>query len=293
MPPPGDVRRAAAGAAALLAAAFGPAAAEEGGVVSIGGAITEIAYALGAGDRLVARDSTSVWPEAALALPDVGYLRRLSAEPILAMRPGLILLEADAGPPAALDQLRAAGANVATIPDAPTPAGVVDKVAAVAAALGLEAEGRALAARLEREFAEVRARAAAVEDPPRVLFLLSVGQGAPMAAGRDTSADSIIALAGAANAVAGFEGYKPLSMEAAAGAAPDVLLVTERTLDRLGGRGALLARPEVAATRAGREGRLVVMDGLLLLGFGPRAPEAARLLADEIHSAAGAPAAER
>ncbi len=49
-------------------------------VVTLGGDVTEIVYALGAQSALVARDSTSMWPEEALKLPDVGYLRQLNAE---------------------------------------------------------------------------------------------------------------------------------------------------------------------------------------------------------------------
>jgi ABC-type hemin transport system substrate-binding protein len=60
----------------------------------LGGDVTEIVYALGAASSLVARDSTSQWPQAANALPDVGYLRQLNAEGILSMRPTLVLASA-------------------------------------------------------------------------------------------------------------------------------------------------------------------------------------------------------
>ncbi|VTR57591.1 Hemin-binding periplasmic protein hmuT precursor [Serratia fonticola] len=49
-------------------------------IVSIGGDVTEIAFALGAGDEVVARDSTSLHPAAVQKLPDVGYMRQLNAE---------------------------------------------------------------------------------------------------------------------------------------------------------------------------------------------------------------------
>ncbi|TIQ53378.1 MAG: hemin ABC transporter substrate-binding protein, partial [Mesorhizobium sp.] len=52
-------------------------------IAAIGGSITEIVFALGEEDRLVARDSTSRYPEAALKLPDVGYMRQLSPEGVL------------------------------------------------------------------------------------------------------------------------------------------------------------------------------------------------------------------
>ena len=252
-------------------------------IVSVGGAVTEIVYALGAEHRLIAVDSTSRHPPEAGELPNVGYMRRMSAEAILALEPGLVLAEADAGPPAALAQLRAVGVPLVMVPDHPSPRGVLDKVTTVARALGLEDGGRELSARLALEFEELRARLEAVERRPSVLFLLSIGRGAPLAGGRGTSADGIIALAGGSNAAAAFDGYKPLSPEAAAGAAPEFLLVTERTLKLLGGPATLLERPEIAVMRTGRGARLVVMDGLLLLGFGPRTPEAVRRLAAALH----------
>jgi iron complex transport system substrate-binding protein len=273
-------------AGAVLGVAGAPAAADgvdRSRIVAVGGDVTEIVFALDAGDRLVAVDSTSQYPAAARELPDVGYLRRLSAEPILSLQPDRVLAAEDAGPPQALDQLRDAGVEVTTVPDIPTPQGVVRKVRRVAAALGLEPRGRALAARLERRFAALSDRLAAVSDKPRVLLLLSVGRGTPMTAGTDTAADGIIRLSGGANAVQGLSGYKPLSPEAMVEAAPDVVLVTHRTLEQLGGERALLDRPALSATPAGRTGRVVAMDGLLLLGFGPRTPTAIAELAEALH----------
>ncbi|MFC6216090.1 heme/hemin ABC transporter substrate-binding protein, partial [Fodinicurvata halophila] len=260
----------------LCLAVTAPASAREPAperVVSIGGAVTELVYELGAEERLVAVDSTSLYPPDALErLPDVGYLRSLSAEPILALDPDLVLALEDAGPPEALAQLRDAGVRIETIPNTPTPAGVAEKTRAVGTALELEQEAERLAQRLEAELNTLETTLAEAESRPRVLFLLSIGRGAPMAGGRGTAADGIISLAGGANAVTAFEGFKPLSPEAALEAAPDVVLVTKSTLDALGGREALLARPELAGTPAGAEQRLVVMNSLLLLGFGVRPP---------------------
>ena len=263
---------------------FGEAGAQHGSrIVSVGGSITEIVYALGAADRLIAVDSTSLHPPEARAHPDVGYMRRLSAEPILAMKPTLLLAVEDAGPATVLDQLRAAGTKLVIVPDDPSPEGVIEKVRVIAEALGLEEEGQKIADRLRQDLVRLGEALEDVERTPSVLFMLSIGRGAPLAAGRDTSAASIIELAGGRNAIDAFEGYKPLSPEAMVGAAPEVLLVTDRTLGLLGGERALLSRPEIAATPAGREARLITMNGLLLLGFGPRTPEAIRNLAAGLH----------
>ncbi|WP_193369042.1 heme/hemin ABC transporter substrate-binding protein [Pelagibius marinus] len=259
-------------------------------VVAVGGSVTEIVYALGLGERLLAVDSTSLYPAAARQLPNVGYMRQLSAEPILALGPDLVLAIEDAGPQAALDQLRDAGLPVVLIPDEPTPEGALAKIDLVAAALDAGPAGRALRIELEVKLQAVREAFAQVDARPRVLFLLSIGNGrVPMAAGRDTSAAGIIELAGGENAIDAFESYKPLSPEAAVAAAPEVLLVTTRSLDLLGGREGLLQIPEIALTPAGRKGNIVVMDSLLLLGFGPRTAAAAAELGKRLHPAITVP----
>lgn len=261
----------------------------DGPVVSIGGDVTEIVYALGMGERVVAVDITSRHPQEAQDLPQVGYMRQLSAEPILSLSPALILAIADSGPPQVLDQLQSAGTCLALIPDAHSTEGVLRKVEAVAAALDRRAEGEALGAELQAEFAALQASLSAVKDKPRVLFLFSVGEGAPMVGGRKTSADAIIALAGGQNAIDSFEEFKPASSEGIIAAAPDVVLVSDMTLEKLGGMEGLLQRPDIAQTPAGKAKRVVAMESLLLLGFGPRTPQAIRDLATALHPAYVAP----
>jgi iron complex transport system substrate-binding protein len=276
---------------ALLLLAGSAAQADDGRVVAVGGSVTEIVFALGEEARLLAVDSTSLYPAATQELPNVGYMRQLSAEPILALGPDLVLAIADSGPAAALQQIRDAGVPVVTVPDDYTPEGVLEKIDIVAAALGVEAKGRALRAEVAAELAAVKAAFGDVAARPRVLFLLTISQGrTTVAAGRKTSAEGIIALAGGVNAVDGFESYKPLSPEAAVAAAPEVLLIGARSLDLLGGMAGLLAIPEVALTPAAQNKRVVVMDTLLLLGFGPRTAEAAAQLGKELHPEIAPPA---
>lgn len=281
---------------ALLGALTTQAAAEcngvvpEGPIVSIGGDVTEIVYALGAGDRVIAVDLTSRHPEAAQALPQVGYMRQLSAEPILSLSPALILAIGDSGPPVVMDQLRAAGACVVLIPDIHSAVGVIQKVEAVGAALDRKADAAALAAQLQAQFDAMAASVAAVPDQPRVLFLFTVGEGAPLVGGQNTSADAIIALAGGRNAIETFSDFKPVSSEGVIAAAPDVILATEMTVERLGGVEALLSRTDISQTPAGKAKRVVVMSSMLLLGFGPRTPDAVRDLAAALHPTFVAPA---
>lgn len=277
-------------AAAILALAMpfsgmaGPAAAAEK-IIAIGGDVTEIVHALGHGERLIAVDSTSVYPPAVRELPNVGYMRNLSAEPILAMAPDHILAIADAGPASAVDVLKAAGVRYTTIPDEPSVAGTLAKVRAVGDAIGETERANAMAEAIEREVASLRDRVAGYRERPRTLFLLSVGRGGLMAGGAGTSADAMIKLAGGQNIAADVQGYKSFEPEAMNRLDPEVVVVTERTLQAQGGADAMLAAPQFAGTTAAKQGRLVAMDGGLLLGFGPRLPEALTRLAEALHPA--------
>ncbi|MEX0808121.1 MAG: ABC transporter substrate-binding protein [Dongiaceae bacterium] len=252
-------------------------------IVSVGGSITEILYALGAGGDIVAADTTSIYPSETADLPKVGYMRALAAEPILALNPGLVIATDDAMPQTVLDQIAAAGVPVSIIVDDPTADGAVYKIRQIAAATDHEAAGAALANEVEAGFRDLAAALEGAEGRPQVLFLLSVGDGAAMAAGQETAADGIISLAGGSNALNGFVGYRPLSPEAAAGLDPALVVVAAHSVETMGGIDAMVARPDLGLIPAVRDGRILVIDANYLLGFGPRSADAARELALQLH----------
>ncbi|MEQ8653261.1 MAG: hemin ABC transporter substrate-binding protein [Kiloniellales bacterium] len=252
-------------------------------IVSVGGSVTETLFALGLGDRLIAVDSTSLYPPEAQGLPQVGYVRSLAAEPIVALAPDLVLAEADAGPQAVLDQLREAGVEVVLVPDRPSPQGIVEKVLFIADAVDRPDEGVALADSIAVAFDRLEAERQAVREVPSVLFLLS-HSGPPMAAGRDTSAEAVIRLAGGRNVIDDFSGYRPLSPEMAVQAKPDVILLTQQGVQQMGGLEGVYAHPALGLTPAAQNKRVYAYDALLLLGFGPRTPEVAAALQAALQS---------
>lgn len=274
-------------ATAFAAPAFAVDAAAKTGaaqrVVSIGGAVTEIVFALGAGDRLVARDSTSTYPEAATALPDAGYMRALSAEGVIGMKPDSIVAIEGSGPPEQLSLLQQSGIPVTMIPEGYDAAAIDRKIRAVGAALGREREASALA---ERVTADLAAAARAADRPAatrkRVLFVLSLQDGKIQAGGTGTAADAIITLAGGRNALEGVKGYKAVTPEALIGARPDVILMMARG-NHKASADAVFADKALALTPAAARRDLVVLDGLTLLGFGPRTAEAVRVLSSALY----------
>lgn len=257
-------------------------------VVTLGGAITETAFALGAGGEVVGTDLTSLYPPAAAALPRLGYVRQLGAEGVLSLHPGLVLASADAGPPAAIAQVQAAGVEVVRLDEVRDPEGALGRIRAIGAALGRGGAAAAMAEGVGADIATVRGRLPQGREP-RVLFLLSAGRAAPMAAGAGTAAEAMIVLAGGRNAVEGLRNYRALSAEAVIEAAPDVIVTTTDTLAGVGGTKGLLALPGIDGTSAAVAGRVAAFDGLALLGFGPRLALALRDLALALHPGLAVP----
>lgn len=245
-------------------------------VLSIGGAVTEIVYALGEQDRLVARDATSTYPSDAAKLPDVGYMRQLSSEGVLSVEADLILAIDGAGPPETMDVLSAASIPVVRIPDDNSVDGIVAKVTAIGKALDVPERAAVLADRIRAELTAAKAVSDAVptQERKRVLFVLSAQGGRIMAGGADTSADAVITLAGGINAAGTFGGYKHITDEAVALAAPDFILMMDRSGDYAITDEALFSMPAILPTPAARNRAIIRMNGLLLLGFGPRTAQA-------------------
>ena len=251
-------------------------------IASIGGSLTEIVFALGEQGRLVARDSTSIYPQDALKLPDVGYMRQLSPEGVLSVNPSGILALQGSGPKEAIDVLKKASVPYIEVPESFDHHGIVEKIRVVGKALGVESKAERLAASVDARLKAAESQTASIKDRKRVLFILSIQGGKILASGSDTAADGIVKLAGGVNAIEGFSGYKQLSDEAVLTANPDIVLMMDRD-GAPGSTGDPFENPAIAATPAGTKRALVRMDGAYLLGFGPRTADAVHDLAVSLY----------
>ncbi|MDB5931576.1 MAG: transporter substrate-binding protein [Polaromonas sp.] len=256
-------------------------------IVSVNGAMTEIVYALGAGAQLAGTDTTSLFPPAALATPKVGYMRQLSAEGLLSLRPDAVIGTTEAGPSVVMDQIRGAGVKVELVEADHSWGELQRKVAVAGRATSRSAQAALLQARLDAEWAGVLARVARhAGRKPRAIFVLSHA-ASPQVAGSQTAAHAVLGHAGFVNAfappgqAAAFAGYRPMTAEALVGAAPDVLITTTQGLQASGGLEKFWSRPGLELTPAYRNRALLVFDALYLLGFGPRMPHAVA----ELHQA--------
>jgi len=254
-------------------------------LLCIGGDITEIVHALGAGGRVVAVDTTSQFPESVLKeKKSVGYMRALSSEGVISVNATLVLASERSGPPEVVKTLKTTSVPFVEIPDGYSASGIADKVRLIARAIGAEAEGEKVVRQVEADFAVLAERTAKIKRPLRALFVLTVQNGRITVGGQGTSADSILRLAGAENAATAVTGFRPLPNESIVELAAEVIVAMRRS-----GPGGthdveqLFALKGLESTPAGANRRLVVMDGLYLLGFGPRAPAAARDLMGKLY----------
>jgi len=247
-------------------------------IVSLNGTVTEVICALGFEKSLAGVDVTSTYPAAVQKLPKVGHNRNISAEPVLALQPDLILATSNFLSPAVIEQFKATGVKTVVLEQEYSVAGTKQLIRAIAAALQATGKGEALCKQLDRQQQALQV----AQQSKKVLFIYARGAGTLMVAGQDTPLDKIITLAGAKNAATGFKDFKPLTTEALVAANPDVILLFDSGLQSLGGINGLLQVPGIPQTTAGRQQHIIAMDGQLLSGFGPRVIEAVKILSEKI-----------
>lgn len=279
--------RALAIVAFTLLVGCGETSQESKGVISIGGDITEIIYALGKIDQVIGRDTTSFHPESVTRLPDVGYVRQLGAEGLLSLSPDLIIASSETGPPEVVEQIRQTGIPFVLTEGGFNLAGLLKRIETIGKTLDAETEAERLSQSIIAKMQKIDKKLAAVSRKPKVLFLMSASDGSPMAAGKGTAADAIINLAKGENIFENQSGYKAYSYEALADARPDIIMMMEHSLASLGGIETIQAHPALGMTPAARSGNILSIDGLFLLGFGPRLPEAIAYVADRFHGGLG------
>ncbi|TSC34092.1 hemin ABC transporter substrate-binding protein [Corallococcus sp. Z5C101001] len=237
-------------------------------LVTIGPAVTQTVFALGAGDRVVGVDDSSTALPEASKLRSVGYQRALSAEGVLSLGAVMLLGSAEAGPPGVLEQLKQAGMKVETFTNEPTVESARSRIQTIAERLGIPEQGKALVAKLDADLARASGRAAQVKGtkPPRVLAIYSRGAGTMMVAGAGSVADTLIRLTGAVNAAGDLQGYKPLGAEAVVAAAPDFVLLPAGSVTTVGGEEGLAKLPGLSQVKGWK---LVTVEDVDFMGLGP------------------------
>ncbi|MCG6306235.1 heme/hemin ABC transporter substrate-binding protein [Vibrio vulnificus] len=235
-------------------------------IISAGSAVTELILALHAEQSLVAVDVTSQLPEGQ-PLPKIGYHRRLSAEGLLALSPTKLIGSDEMGPAPVLQQLKSTGVDIEVVNTQANVDGLKARIDQIAAILNKPQEAQQLKSQVDQQVQSLKANQP-TEQKKKVLFLLIHEGRAANVAGTDTTPDAIIRLAGAINPAADkITAYKPLSSESMVEMQPDVILVSGRSFEKLGGPDAIIRMmPLLAATPAGQNKQIVAIDGAALVG---------------------------
>jgi ABC-type hemin transport system, periplasmic component len=250
-------------------------------IVSLNGAVTEIVAALGHEKEIVGVDVTSTYPETIkTTAADLGHVRSITIESIIALKPTVIIgTEKDMSPELA-EKIKNAGIEAHILKQEFTPEGTKKLIAEVAGILKTT-DFKALTDKIDADLAKVQPIAKA----PKVLFIYARGAGTLMVSGKNTPVEKTIALAGGQNAVTEFEDFKPLTPESLIKGNPDVILLFTSGLESLGGVDGLLKIQGVDKTNAGKNKKIIALDGALISGFGPRVGEGAAALNAELITA--------
>lgn len=235
-------------------------------LVVVGGDLTEIVFALNQGSQVVAIDDSSSYPEQVKHLPSVGYVRALSTEGVLSVKPDRLIVSAYAGPKPVVKQLKQAGIDIATVPQKTTIAGIKQKIMQIADFLAVSEQGKALVKEVDQSMQQLTQR---LQQQPhrknKAMIFMGMQSGQLMAAGTGTKASAVLKLMGLDNPMK-HKSYKPLSQEALIKVNPEIIIV------------ALM--PNQAAdqspfkhTKAYQNKAIYFVDSNALLSFGPRLPQ--------------------
>lgn len=239
-------------------------------IVTLNGGITEIVAALGHEKEIVGTDVTSTYPESLKATAkDLGHVRSMTIEPIMAVSPTLILASDKDINPELMGKIKASGIKTEVFKQEFTVDGTKKLIADVAKAIG-NTDYQKLNDKIDADLKQIQP----IAKKPKVLFIYARGNML-MVSGKNTPMASLIELAGGENAVNDFEDFKPLTPEAVVKANPDVLFFFTSGLQGAGGNEGALKMPGVSQTNAGKNKKIIAMDGGLVSGFGPRLGEAA------------------
>jgi iron complex transport system substrate-binding protein len=259
--------------------------------MDISGSIAATVFGLGFGDRVVGRDVSTTFEEAAELPVITSGGHTVNSEAVIALRPDVVITDGTIGPIDVVLQLRDAGIPVVFVDTEPTVEGVGELARQVAHALGADAAGDELASRLvtgiESKVDEIAAILPSAP-PLRMMFLyLRGGSGIYYLFGAESGAGELIEALGGVDVATelGFDGMRPMTDEALVAANPDLILVMTGGLASAGGVDGLLeAKPAVALTAAGERRRFVDMSDGDVLSFGPRTADVLDALARAVYA---------
>ncbi len=244
-------------------------------IVCISKQYSEIIYALGAEEYIVAVDVSSSYPPEIKNLPTIGYHRALAAEPILSMKPTLILEDNNIGPQHVVTQLKDLKIPMKQFGQYEnTIAGTDSLIREMGNYFHKEEKAEALCEKLDADINLAKQEALSYEKKPIVL-VIHFGQASNiyLVMTKNSTAGQMIDWAGGEIAVDGERGMMQFSPEVVAQSNPDVILLTDFGYDRLGSTESVGTLPGVSSTRAFKNGRVFRVEEHDMVYLGPRTGE--------------------
>lgn len=246
-------------------------------IVIAGGSLTEIVFALGAGDDVVGVDKTSSYPEEVKQLPQIGYWKLLNIEGVLSLRPTLFITLNDVEPDNVIEKVSESKVDVLALRRVPgTIELLYENINKIASKLNKQEEGEKLINRIKANLADIQAKIATHPQKTKVLSLMSMS-GSNSVAGKNTTIDALITIAGGEN-LATHNSFKSYTAESIIAINPEVIILNKYSIDQLGGLDKVNTIPGITETSAFKNNRITVIDDSYLFGIGPRVDEAAKLL---------------
>lgn len=246
-------------------------------IVIAGGSLTEIVFAIGAGDDVVGVDKTSSYPEKVKQLPQIGYWKLLNIEGVLSLRPTLFITLNDVEPDNVIEKVSESKVDVLALRRVPgTIELLYENINKIASKLNKQEEGEKLINRIKANLADIQAKIATHPQKTKVLSLMSMS-GSNSVAGKNTTIDALITIAGGEN-LATHNSFKSYTAESIIAINPEVIILNKYSIDQLGGLDKVNTIPGITETSAFKNNRITVIDDSYLFGIGPRVDEAAKLL---------------
>lgn len=245
--------------------------------ISLAPNLTEVVFAIGAGDKLVGRTSYCDYPPEAKAVAEVGDTRTPAIEKIIGLRPQVVLVSTASQLEVFTQQLQSQ--NIAVfVTDPHDLEGVFRSIAQVGEILGQKEQADQLVKKL-RDRTNAVEQAVKGKQPVRAFYQVS---GEPLyTAGRDSFVTDLMRRAGAASVTADVPGAWPkYSNESALAAKPEAII-----LPTGGSMGA--ANSDVTAalrqSPAALQGRVYKINDDYLARPGPRAIDGLEAMAKALH----------
>ena len=248
-------------------------------IVSLTPATTEILFALGAGDRLVATTDFDDYPPQVTTLPHVATYSSVDVEKIVGLGADLVIAGGNAfNNPDSVTQLRRLGIPVLVV-YAATVDGVLADIELVGAAVGRATEASALAADMRAQFEQVRSLTASLPHP-RTFYELDATKEIYGPAD-DSFIAEMITYAGGTPITTGSRTAFNISLEKLVAANPEVIVLGDANYGTTA--DVVRSRPGWKSMAAVRSGAIRPIDDTVTTRPGPRLVEGLRALAMAIH----------